>query len=835
MTTLSNDLAGRKTPEADALFKYVQAAANLRLEIAAFERDQSLFEGGKRIVYCVDTNIVNLYLDPERMGPEGPNGGGRYGVVFPGDSKELSAALAAALSRFIFFDLGDHDEERSLPLVLLLGHDAEVRNYYDVLSKTYEHQLMDISARRRQLRQTVTEILETGADPLTYEDQIYELLYGSSNDAEKFNRINRLITDRRIGRLAALTIRIADRLANARVPAEQFREALSVPNTIREKIEESARRNWWRKKLTEAVPRRSPGRLHVDSCALARLEMVNRRLARLDAVLVLITGDEAMHKVAASYTVEDGQSTPHETFAFKYLRHPRAFLSSTTILARTDAEPSAGGATASLTTDWLEPLLSRYMTQVGPRFDILREFSARPQHLAIPDAIREAATNHPATVDALAKEWQVHANRIRRQNTISSELARGEIRRVLGAAAMADIRPALERLDDDLVAQSEMTWQAFFGAVAHAGYQMALSGTPRPRSRTKSAPAVVFDSFSATSEFVRRALSHEPGYDLGEDLDNSLAAIEEEDPFHYAKILAYSILFASSGNWYVSRVLAIRAIEIARWIEKEYPKRQSTAVTTGDHAWLEQARKISGREAYYCAAVAARNTANSDVELLKAEEYGAKATNLLKIDRQRDDPTSVTELRFEAERQALELTRILFLLFSPSKAKGGVPGNVLGRLQTMISSLKAIVTDADHIKDDFLRISIRRTCLTNVFMALMLLERESQRKTDSGSMSPESPTPNWEPWVRAFRTNIDDKEPRPIYVTDLVRAVSLYVNARFEVSSRSELRKLTRLINDFEVHWNREKSEHLLMPYDDARFAFIIQATREAISRLHVV
>src|SRR6267142_5417276 len=75
------------TNEVERLEAYVRAAASLRLEITPFLRDQTEMLNGRRILYCVDTNIVRLFIAPWSTGPRNKVGGAGYGEVFRDDDQ----------------------------------------------------------------------------------------------------------------------------------------------------------------------------------------------------------------------------------------------------------------------------------------------------------------------------------------------------------------------------------------------------------------------------------------------------------------------------------------------------------------------------------------------------------------------------------------------------------------------------------------------------------------------------------------------------------------------------------------------------------------------------
>jgi hypothetical protein len=600
-----------------------------------------------------------------------------------------------------------------------------------------------------------------------------------------------------------------------------------MPNTIQDQIQESVFRLAWERRLGSANPARSLRGLRPDTAALARMEMINRRLATLNARLVLITGDEAMHRVASEYHPLD---EAEGDFAQLYLRHPKAFLSSTQILARGEESPFHDSSIASdLIVNWLDSLLVRYMNYDGPKATKLKSIANEPDG-KMPERIKDAAFRDPKAVGSIRSQWRRHTAQVITQHSLSSSIARTELTRILGEARMGGVADALDRLDRRLLSQSEITWQSFFRAVVHAGFDIALGEKKDNTLRNRNAPGIAFDSFPATKSFVQRALKNAPSYDLRADLSKCLPTIEKEDQFGYATMLAYATLHAFGGNWYVAKLLAYRAISIAKRMCGD----DKANAEADPYRKAEAHLKISGREAYYFAAVAERHCARTADELAPVGTLLDEAELALKKDKSRKQPTGVDNLRFEAERKALELTRILFDRFG---AGGYSADNARARLEVLCKEFGGIADKSSSTQDAWIGSIVERNALTNLFMAKALIEGEIDDRLWRLSFRDEPDSANQTQFSKHFQSLLrnltagGNDGAAVIAETRLVWIIRLFATARYGQLDLEKRRELRRELEDFEARINDAGHRSLVMPYDQKRFSFLIEISRKIIDQ----
>jgi hypothetical protein len=810
---------GDPQSEVDRLEGYVKAAASLRLEIAPFLQDQTEMLRGKRVLYCVDTNIVRLFTAPSSTAPKNRIGGAGYGVVFPDDDETSAGALGAALSRFIFYRLThklEADPAGSVPLVLLLGHDAEIRRLYDLVAKEERGDRKSVSERRKRLVTLLTDIAEEPDNEARLKivrsevENLFEYLFFGDTRTDHFNRFNQLISDGRIARLDSFASRLVADNSN-RKEARIIEAALRGPSTFAEQSEESSYRLKWEERLSIAARFRSRHRLSPDIAALSRLEFINRHLRGTNYVLALITGDESMRR-AASLHYPFGEEA--EDFATLYLRHPRAFLAADEVLLPLEAaEPFAQQRSLGLISNWLDALLARYLTDQPPRsLENVRHLidSPAPERLQrLRLRVEESLRLDAGAADRMKSEWDKHVQVLREEHSAPSRLAREEIERILGSKQSGRFVGVLEEVDRILAVRSERTWSTFFAAIVRTGYDLLTVDASEKRSR--NAPPLDFDSLLQAKIFARSIINGKNYQPIeSPQLQAQLEAIRSEDPTGYAHLLAFATLFANAGRWHVSSLLSTRAITIAR--------RLVAARATGSFE-SEQTARISGREAFYFTAVASRMSATSLEDLAGLESNLDEARLALAADKKRQNPAQISSIRFDSEALALVLTRILFRFFLRRHFDKVVEIRELRRLLQQIATLYEGV---DHLEDSWIKAVVRRNVLTNYFMTTALLsnypEAEALRRTERKEN------------FAAIYLRTGGKEVE-LQDTRLVSTVRLFASVAFGPENEKPADVWQTELDELERHLASDKSE-FAMPYDRKRYAYLVlQIKRALISR----
>ena len=834
------------------LARYLSDAARLRREISPHELDRLGPEGAGGISYAVDTNIVSLYLRPNKAGPRSERGDGGYGVVFHDDPLESSAALGAVLSRFIFYDLTDTDT----PMILLPGHDAEVRGMYEAVLTKAQRFLDEVNNQRTELRAILEEIAKIGDLEGKVEvlqsktPDLLSYLYYSTNAAVELSRFGQLIIDGRIRRLAFALERWSKFSDERIADSHEMRQAHSVPITIQDQITESFFRTDWKRRLHRENPKRRLWQLRPDCAALARLELINLRLRQHGhgRRLVLITGDEAMFRAAAQYTpIPENPAT----FSELYLRHPRAFLATPMVVL---SAPCRGGTdgwrTTDFVTDWLETLLARYTDDAGVDDARLQEIEncsadladlakraagsdvddrnlnmrsqdfseSRQNALTLIQRAKHVVEIDPGAPDRIKSEWNKHFKQLVTEHAGASHIGRAAIRQTLDAALKQNIDTALDDLNRLLSDRIDQTWAEFYRALVVAGLELLLEGGPKDEARKlytrkRSPPPIVIQSSTWAVDFVRRLAGTSDVLGTFRREAECLESLVEDDPSGYMQSLVFALVFANAEKWHIATLLSRRAISIARRIQGEQVSDTSTSVENS----------VSGREAFYLCSFAVRLRARMESDLQEAEALLGGAEEALRQEHARNQCLSVSMIRFDAERLALELERCLLLRFGDAY----VPGRErIGSLVVLFDRFTRLYSDLETERNDWLREHLRRRILTNTFMVAALIESDGPLppnvsvfcEAQYGSLTSVETDP---------RDGAGESIPR----TRLVSAVADYAVARFarpkESSAISRIYRRTATLQQAVADGDETV---LLTWYDRQRFSLLIARTLSALS-----
>lgn len=214
-----------------------------------------------------------------------------------------------------------------------------------------------------------------------------------------------------------------------------------------------------------------------------------------------------------------------------------------------------------------------------------------------------------------------------------------------------------------------------------------------------------------------------------------------EDDSRYTYYLTHALLFAAQGQWLVTRILAGRAIYIAK---KKSPL------------------DISGREAYYLQAVATRTSARVVSDLGHVKKMIDDARACLATESEKRPELSRLGIRFDAEELALGLTYRLFHVFEDSEISAKM-APALSELQDEMSKLQIEVQRRlDGLRDDhedrwFLR-NVERNLLINLFMTLLLRSGKQREPNEPG---------HFRETFRRLENNINSEEKPRIALTRL--------------------------------------------------------------------
>ncbi len=802
----------------DELVTYVTAGARLRSELAPFEADFALHQEGGKVFYAVDTNIIWFYLNPGYYGPK-RDGIGGYAHVFPGDDDErvrVAEALAAALSRYIIHHLNRFPSNGSYveaPLLLLDGHDAEVRATYDRLVTGVNRQSKTKLVHVARLKEALLALervdeKEEQADQIRSSAQyIIEWLYLDTSELAQAKRISGLLTRGRLARLPAAAERVIGIVGERN--RREISKAFNPPADLIDRLWEGKLRQDWDQRLRKRKRADRELNLRADSHALARLEALNTALAPLKIRVCLITGDRSMIDAASAHRAENQE----QTFLEMYIRHPRAFLAARQVLMPA-VQDKDYAEDLGLVSSWLDTLLARFSSDDRPSLKQLSQITSGKLELR-PKAERVLELD-PQAIGTLKADWARHTLAVRDEHAASSALAQEEIRRVVGKQAYSELHGILDSVEEALSSASDDTWDSYYLALVRTGFDLVQAGGGEPRKRRRrNAPPINFETFTEAKEFVRAIVAARGENPFAADeIERRLRLIECQGG-GYAVLLAYAVLFADSGRWHVALLTAQRAIAVAELYD------QGRISLSGDENLDKAIRdKISGREAFFFAAVAQRMTARDADDLDKAECFLAEARKALERDNRRRDAPADSMLRFDSEGLALALTRYLFRRFS----KGNQDSSYLsGEPRRLREEALRKANEAALITDDWARRLVERNSLTNVFTCLAFEDPDAAPRDDDPAISNAA--------SRLVQMLKDDKSaPKPdVPVTELVAIVGMYAEAAYLPLDRQRRRQLRNGLLAFEESCKSEQAD-LIMPYDFDRYMHMVMVSRRALA-----
>ena len=722
-------MTSRVTPDQVAVLdEYVEDAAWQRLHLLGWQRDRQFVESGGQIIHSIDTDILKLFLDPVRIAAPHPESGKGpapgYTQIFRRDPPELSIALGRAVAEFIFFRLG----KRS-PILMLPPLEREVGEMFQAITLDADREHRDAFDEIDRLRADVTAFVER-IQPISNGEerldlmidampQLRDFLFGYSGPSVELKRFAVFLKRSPLTDLEHFMSEPRQIDAGA---VDHLRRQLK---SVRSWIEFSDLQGRWEDRVKPLKSRRMAAKnIEADCRALARVEQLNRILKPFDVQVVHVTGDRAIFKAATHYRPNlDGSS-----FAERHLRSPRSFLAEPSVLF---TEDPSDFRRAEEVIPWLDIFLANFTRdEKVSSAELLGFLKQTPQQRrGAVQRVLERDPNAgiifqkrwgdfcgPITLDHIRSTVDESSSHFEQYLSILSGWAEGSAQkdsRSFREAAGEFRREAsnFERILDDLeglVAERVLTtWRNCFAAATSTGFSLLrFGGDGEPPAR--SSLPITFVSFQAASNFFSRMLRDGPGGRYREMID----ALHHEDDTGYLFYLAFGALFGARGKWRIARILADRALVI---------------VETGAHQ--QHSGKINGREAYYLRAAAQRLTARNHADFDKSESDLRKARDVLERSRADNPSHPITDLRFDAEQAALDLSRLLFDLFSEKVGKHYPSLESFDRLQENISEL----LDRVHreLREEITGERVRRALLVNYLMCLI-----ARAKSSSGVFNP---------------------------------------------------------------------------------------------------
>lgn len=782
----------------------VKAAVRQRQAMQPWLEDREFVAAGGAIFYVVDTDVIKLFTAPDETAVRNERGREGYAQIFPDDDPNLSIALGRALADHIFTELTSDQ-----PLLLFPPMEQELRSVVAAVTRDAREEEVrarrELSDLRNKGRQWVREIGEIEDEDARLErleqdaPTLARLLGGGSGAGAELRRFGELIRSERIAPLEfALEY---DRIA------KPMRDVLDAPRDFRSMLAMHDLRVQWFEWLHESKSRSTSSILvNDDAQVLARLEWVNDKLDSKSYRVVFVTGDPSLHVAASRYNVSEHNSS----FADLFIRHPRAYLAEPGVLALDEQIDKTDGTDYPELLNWLDTFLAKHQAEdARTRNEVYTETLAEADDQDLEHLAEKVLSSHPGIVDEFREKWRGYTGGL-----VLAQGARSDFRLAMDVDGQEAIDALLKPLADRLVQRVEENWEAFFDTATEVSYGLWSDPTNDP---SRSAPPLSFDSFSKAWTFVKNVLvSRTAGRVDSVSFRRDLQALQEEDPSRYTYNLAFALLFAVEGFWHVAAILSERAVEIA---DRERPPR------------------ISGREAAYLSAVALRHSARRSEDLENIRNLLDNAERCLRQDRGVRPSLRAGDLRFPAERLALDLTYHLFKQFLGHTIPDSVRTlprlqedleqqaicardhleHLRGKLESSGAGVGDGTDDAEHRnfeamqREEWIVYSVERNLLTNLFMTVLLRANSSTETLGPDELRP---------WFERFTANLYASKSRRLPVSFLVRAVYLtadwWTTPEKDASLRDRARK--RLLG----HLDSDNSKgSAVLPYDRKRFAFL--------------
>ena len=772
------------TTQLSLLFK---AVARQQLQQYKRRRDRRLLsQGRQRVLHAVDTDVVILYTNTWEKAPSVGKGKRKrkgYAEILPGQEREVSIAMGAALSKVIFHRLNGH-----LPLLVLPAMEQELGNVLAAVMNQAEDEGKDAQETLEKVKTLLDKAENSGSegeDQLAllreHLDTLQHFIYGEETAVAELNHFTELLGSTRIASPEYI-------IENQPELDGVWQAALEPPLSLQERIDFLWLRNKWFDRLYEEKSTAKHSVLtDVDAQVLARLEWINNCLTPTwkndDGYrLVLITGDQSLHAAAEKVEWPGSRSSFGELF----LRHPRCYLGEPGVFSPPDGE---GGESQETPIDeWLDTFLARL----------------NPGSLKFPEMVREVAEKDYKALrdwvapmskrDDLLKEFQIKWQEYSRNLALnevaySSNGYKYSTGSSLDESLVKKYKRILEQLENDLHERIHKTWDECFRAIANgSGFSLFSQQGDDNTVQPRNAPLLMFSRLNKAREFVDQVLQQYKQGDLdAKKWNEGLKEIQDEDNTGYAFYLALGTLFASEGIWKVAAILAQRALDIAMQSPAQNENESSTK------------NIISGREAYYLRAVSLRHAARKMDDLLVIEDLLHQAEEAHRKDVNNTAELRVGPCRFQSERLALYLTYNLFQKFLRADMPDKVPK--AEQLLTEIDmALKEFIKDEPVDLQQF----VERNLLINWLMCVILLVGESVSSVPERAIVQEH-------WERLDNNLKNTRKKWPVsYYMMLVERVSAWLIQDNKQERRNLRRECENLLN--------MSDDKCVLIYDEKKF-----------------
>lgn len=760
----------------------IERAVKLREILFQRDFDREFISHGGMLCYAFDSNVMHSYFrsnDGQR--PTSP--------TFQGPPETLSSESETLVFEIIVSHLVQNLSERdrcNSPAMILPGHVEEFRRLQDSVASALDPKQRDRQSAKDFLNKLLEKVVAAATPDrqkaifTENEAMLHKLLYAVDDAVERLNRFN--------GLLANGKLRGAGKLEMERFWADLIAEDPRIYSLLHGNLDislnvDDGTADWWLLRLDFAETFK-----RVDSTALGTLDRLNRCLEPRKVRVVLYTTNDEILEQGMRYAPFRHKDHPWRQFTFSdlYIRHPRALLFDPEILA-IDEEKSADKG-------WLRALLSEVSeTYEGETLVSHRaHFRDVRRGANFEDLARQALKKAPDIHQRLYANWVGHLENIATAHVSTTEIARENIRQRL--AMREDRLPDLEEVSRKMAEDTEKGWENFYLAAARSGYELIGLSEEKIRGQKRNVPALYLREMPEAEAVLDLIYQSDGAIRHEQEIRTAIERIEQRDDreSRYITALLYSLLFAFADRWRVAKLLAMRAVGIGG---------------SGDVGEQKQERRVTGREAYFLAAVTHRLTARAIGDLDLAGTYLEEARRRMPRADENGSGKSqpLTGIRFNAERIAIDTARLLFEAWRADWKIGGRPHIVAAARETL-SQVRIELTPDNICQIARVRraanMNLRNNYIANIFLLECSGSLEERDLAGLGDLLAGQ--------IREWREISDDRvrrDPSVIDTQSLLYAGSLINQA----SPRGEPRLAV-------LERKLPTSPSFLMPYDQSRY-----------------
>jgi hypothetical protein len=862
------------------LCRLLREAAETRIHIVGHLSDDIFINDLKgRIVYSVDYDVITMYFDLFKENiPD-------IGRIYSDDPHDLVAAMSRTLAEFIFFN----GLITSAPLLVLPNVDAEfdeqINWILDQFARSASKREPHLKRFERDLRTTILNLESIDANRIGEEDKkrlnrrlgvIFRMLLGNGSPAWYLSRLRRLIDHQSVMTLRAFATQVCPEDIEEDVYG--LLHTVAAPPNMAQDVLLQEIESRWVKLLREHRPSKAEAATQKDATALAHVEFANmladaqeREGAIRQPIRVLhLTGSDAIFAAAERYNPKFANPT-EESFAALYLRHPKGFLVERNLFIPDESELTQGGIRdrRSVFRQLLDMVLASNVEIPGfrsadldltgdanisahRRLSHVREVRSRliaakrlkaddPSIQAILQVERHQITAGQRKMnlaDEMNSRWKeltkgIVSEYARMQLDVASDSSRRRASLIDEISASADRLQAdderhytdrLEQITRSIIKES---WENYFKILTTPGYLLTAASDDAAEFKTRGTATLIFVGKPDSNKVIESAMQQAVVADRlrGRRFDYFPQAIEDikqADQSDYGFYILLAQLFAIEQRWRRVVDLADRAIDVAVVAQRD------------------DRSAPMGREAYFLRAIATRMTARNRESLAEALIFTDKAKLALSDDIDFANVSkSVTNVRFDAEVVAIEVSAVLFERFSTEI----IPSADLwiesarGTLNKAVTLYEAIAADLNEARlkgeqRDLTQEQLRdrekacrfagRRVLINIFiLAWHLCERGVSRSEVRTAI------PDFDAKAQEL---LEDSHGQPRALPIFLNyGVYLGINAMFALPI--DISERLRLASKITVHFDQSKlPRHVIMPYDVARYNLIRNVSLDIIN-----